>query len=73
MLIYDVFLVGCAIIICGFKFTQSSLYCISIADRIISELLAHLERPDLHPFERAEALNNLRGNISAIWGADEIR
>ncbi|KAL7521639.1 hypothetical protein ACHAWX_006312 [Stephanocyclus meneghinianus] len=41
--------------------------------RIISELLAHLERPDLHPFERAEALNNLRGIISAIWGADEIR
>ncbi|KAL3802405.1 hypothetical protein HJC23_007230 [Cyclotella cryptica] len=41
--------------------------------RIISELLAYLERPDLHPFERAEALNNLRGIISAIWGADEIR
>jgi phosphoenolpyruvate carboxylase len=42
-------------------------------DRIISELLAHLERPDLHPFERADTLNNLRGIISAIWGADEIR
>ena len=41
-------------------------------DRIISELLAHLERPDLHPFERADTLNNLRGIISAIWGADEI-
>lgn len=32
-----------------------------------------MERPDLHPFERAEAVNNLRGIISAIWGADEIR
>mmetsp|Transcript_18463 Transcript_18463/g.38256 ORF Transcript_18463/g.38256 Transcript_18463/m.38256 type:complete len:1047 (-) Transcript_18463:55-3195(-) len=41
--------------------------------RNISELLAHLERPDLHPFERAEALNNLRGIIAAIWGSDEIR
>jgi len=41
--------------------------------RIISELLAHLERPDLHPFERAEALNKLRGIIAAIWGSDEIR
>lgn len=43
------------------------------SDRNISELLAHLERPDLHPFERAEALNNLRGIIAAIWGSDEIR
>nr|BAO52741.1 phosphoenolpyruvate carboxylase 1 [Thalassiosira pseudonana] len=41
--------------------------------RKISELLAYMERPDLHPFERAEAVNNLRGIISAIWGADEIR
>lgn len=39
----------------------------------ISELLAYLERSDLHPFERAEALNNLRGIIAAIWGSDEIR
>ncbi len=44
-----------------------------LSDRNISELLAHLERPDLHPFERAEALNNLRGIIAAIWGSDEIR
>lgn len=42
-------------------------------DRNISELLAYLERPDLHPFERAEALNNMRGIIAAIWGSDEIR
>ncbi|KAL7437981.1 hypothetical protein ACHAXM_005931 [Skeletonema potamos] len=42
-------------------------------DRKISELLAHLERPDLSPFERAEALNNLRAIIAAIWGSDEIR
>ncbi|KAL7540934.1 hypothetical protein ACHAXR_012627 [Thalassiosira sp. AJA248-18] len=41
--------------------------------RDISELLAYLERPDLHPFERAEALNNLRGLIAALWGSDEIR
>jgi len=39
----------------------------------ISELLAYLERPDLHPFERAEASNSLRGIIAAIWGSDEIR
>lgn len=42
-------------------------------DNTISELLAYLERTDLHPFERAEALNNLRGIIAAIWGSDEIR
>lgn len=44
-----------------------------LLDRNISELLAYLERPDLHPFERAEALNQLRGIIAAIWGSDEIR
>ncbi len=42
-------------------------------DRKISELLAHLERSDLPPFERAEALNNMRAIIAAIWGSDEIR
>ncbi|KAL7550662.1 hypothetical protein ACHAWF_013881 [Thalassiosira exigua] len=41
--------------------------------RNISEILAYLERPDLHPFDRAEALNGLRGIVAAIWGADEIR
>ncbi|KAK1748644.1 hypothetical protein QTG54_000583 [Skeletonema marinoi] len=41
--------------------------------RKISELLAHLERTDLPPFERAEALNNMRAIIAAIWGSDEIR
>lgn len=46
---------------------------IDLSDRIISELLAHLERPDLHPFERAETLGKLRGIIAAIWGSDEIR
>ena len=44
-----------------------------LLERNISELLAYLERPDLHPFERAEALNQLRGIIAAIWGSDEIR
>lgn len=44
-----------------------------ISDRNISELLAYMERPDLHPFERAEALNSLRAIIAAIWGSDEIR
>ena len=42
-------------------------------DRKISELLAHLERSDLSSFERAEALNNMRAIIAAIWGSDEIR
>jgi len=41
--------------------------------RTISELLSLLERPNLHPFERAEGMNNLRGIIAAIWGSDEIR
>lgn len=41
--------------------------------RDISEILAYLERPDIHPFERAEALNRLRGIIAALWGSDEIR
>jgi len=41
--------------------------------RKISELLAYLERPDIHPFERAEALNEIRGIVAAIWGSDEIR
>eukprot|EP00581_Thalassiosira_minuscula_P027872 CAMPEP_0183750898 /NCGR_PEP_ID=MMETSP0739-20130205/1395_1 /TAXON_ID=385413 /ORGANISM="Thalassiosira miniscula, Strain CCMP1093" /LENGTH=1019 /DNA_ID=CAMNT_0025987043 /DNA_START=36 /DNA_END=3095 /DNA_ORIENTATION=- len=41
--------------------------------RNISELLEYLERPELHPFERAEAFNRLRGIIAAIWGSDEIR
>jgi len=41
--------------------------------RNISELLSLLERPNLHPFERAEGLSNLRGIIAAIWGSDEIR
>jgi hypothetical protein len=54
-----------------------TLVCVSFSfkllDRNISELLAYLERPDLHSFERAEALNSLRGIIAAIWGSDEIR
>ena len=49
------------------------IYSFIFTDRKISELLAYLERPDLHPFERAEALNSLRGIIAAIWGSDEIR
>lgn len=49
------------------------MYRTANTDRTISELLAYLERPDLHPFERAESLNQLRGIIAAIWGSDEIR
>ena len=41
--------------------------------RRVSELLAELQRPDLHKYEKEEAINNLRRIISSVWGADEIR
>ena len=53
--------------------TRCSVPCASPTDRKISELLAYLDRPGLHPFERAEALDRLRGMIAALWGMDEIR
>lgn len=41
--------------------------------RQITELLAYLERKDLHPYERTEAMMDLRRKISSLWGSDEIR
>ena len=55
------------------NYNNCSFICPPASDRTISELLAYLERPDIHPFERASALNSLRGIIAAIWGSDEIR
>ena len=41
--------------------------------RRITETLAVLDRPDLHPYERSQALDTIRRNIAALWGSDEIR
>uniref|UniRef100_A0A7S2A7E1 phosphoenolpyruvate carboxylase n=1 Tax=Trieres chinensis TaxID=1514140 RepID=A0A7S2A7E1_TRICV len=41
--------------------------------RKITENLAVLDRPDLHPYERSVALTSLRRIVAAIWGSDEIR
>lgn len=41
--------------------------------REISETLAYLERPDLHPYEKSEKMSSLRRIIASIWGSDEIR
>lgn len=41
--------------------------------RTIAEMLAYLERPDLHPYEISEAMVELRRIISSLWGSDEIR
>uniref|UniRef100_A0A7S4QPV3 phosphoenolpyruvate carboxylase n=3 Tax=Ditylum brightwellii TaxID=49249 RepID=A0A7S4QPV3_9STRA len=41
--------------------------------RLISETLGYLERGDLHPYERSEAMITLKRTIAAIWGSDEIR
>lgn len=41
--------------------------------RKITETLAVLDRPDLHPYERSEALSTIRRDIAATWGSDEIR
>jgi len=39
----------------------------------ITTILATLERPDMSPYERSAAHDDLRRIISSIWGADEIR
>lgn len=39
----------------------------------ISETLSKLDRPDLHPFERSEAISSIERDIAATWGSDEIR
>lgn len=41
--------------------------------RKVTEILAYLERKDLHPYERTEAMMDLRRTISSLWGSDEIR
>jgi len=41
--------------------------------RRISESLAVLDRSDLSPYEKAQAEETLRREISSIWGSDEIR
>jgi phosphoenolpyruvate carboxylase len=41
--------------------------------RNIAELLERLDHPDLTPAERAEALDALRGEITAAWKTDEAR
>ncbi len=41
--------------------------------RSIAELLERLDHPDLTPAERAEALDALRGEITAAWKTDEAR
>ena len=41
--------------------------------RKCAELLAHLERPDLLPFEKLQATYDLQRIISGLWGMDEIR
>jgi len=39
----------------------------------ITEALSLLDRPDLHPYERSEALSSIKRDIAATWGSDEIR
>ena len=41
--------------------------------RKCTDLLAHLERPDLMPYERLEGTYSLQRIISSLWGMDEIR
>lgn len=41
--------------------------------RKCTELLAHLERPDLLPSEKLQATYDLQRIISSLWGMDEIR
>mmetsp|Transcript_2136 Transcript_2136/g.2901 ORF Transcript_2136/g.2901 Transcript_2136/m.2901 type:complete len:988 (+) Transcript_2136:165-3128(+) len=41
--------------------------------RGITETLAKLDRPDLHPFERSEGMSSIKRDIAASWGSDEIR
>lgn len=41
--------------------------------RRVSEILHHLERSTLAPYERNEAIVELRRIVSSLWGSDEIR
>jgi phosphoenolpyruvate carboxylase len=41
--------------------------------RIVSEVMEHLRRPDLDPWQRDNAREDLRRIISSIWGSSEIR
>jgi len=41
--------------------------------RRITETLAELDRPDLHPYQRSEGLDTIRRDIAAAWGSDGIR
>jgi phosphoenolpyruvate carboxylase len=41
--------------------------------RSISESLSTLDRKDLTPYEREQALYSLRREVASIWGSDEIR
>lgn len=41
--------------------------------RSITECLATLDRQDLTPYERNQALYTLKREIASIWGSDEIR
>jgi len=41
--------------------------------RKITETLSKLDRPDLHPYERSEAISSIQRDIAATWGSDEIR
>jgi phosphoenolpyruvate carboxylase len=41
--------------------------------RAITETLSKLDRPDLHPYERSEAMSSIERAIAATWGSDEIR
>jgi len=41
--------------------------------RQVAENLAKLDRPGLHPYEKSEAMLELRRIISSVWGADQIR
>lgn len=41
--------------------------------RSITETLAILDRPDIHPYERSEAISSIERDIAATWGSDEVR
>lgn len=41
--------------------------------RSITETLAKLDSPDIHPYERAEAISSIESDIAATWGSDEVR
>ena len=41
--------------------------------RQLTAILKNLDRPDLHPYERSEAVSSLQRLVASIWGSDEIR